>query len=118
VIAHIVLFKPRDSLGTEQRRAILDGVLAGVKRCPTVRACRIGRRVLHGLPGYEQAMREDYQYVLILEFETVQGLTDYLAHPEHARLAACFSTASAAALAYDYELVPLEAALLHAWNME
>ena len=110
MIAHIVLFKPHQSLEREQRRSILDAVITAVKRCPTVRSCRIGRRVVHGVAGYEQAMREDYQYALILEFDDVQGLTDYLLHPEHEQLGAFFSDAAAASLAYDYELLPLEGA--------
>jgi hypothetical protein len=109
MIAHIVLFKPPESLAVEQRRLILDAVVASLARCPTVRACRIGRRVVHGLAGYEQAMREDYQYALILEFDDVPGLTAYLAHPEHDKLGGFFSNA-AASLAYDYEFLPLDSA--------
>ena len=103
MIAHIVLFKPQQSLTTEQRRAILETVTNSLENCPTVRAWRIGRRVFHGLPGYEQTMRENYEYALMLEFDDVRGLTEYLVHPQHAQLGGLFSTASAAALAYDYE---------------
>lgn len=104
MITHIVLFKPQGSLTTQQRRSILDTVTASAARCPSVRACRIGRRVLHGLPGYEQAMREDYEYTLILEFDDVEGLRAYLTHPEHVRLGGFFTSAAAASLAYDYDL--------------
>ena len=103
MIAHIVLVKPQSTLAPEQRQKLSDAVQAGIRRCPTVRSCRIGRRVLHGLPGYEQMMREDYEYALILEFEDINGLTAYLAHPEHELLGHLFSEATAAALAYDYE---------------
>ena len=103
MIAHIVLFKPQESLTAARRQAIVEAVTHRLNRCPSVRAWRIGKRVLHGLPGYEQAMREDYQYALILEFDDVQGLTEYLVHPEHAQLGGFFSNAAAAALAYDFE---------------
>ena len=112
MIAHIVLFKAHESLTIAQKRAILDSVVAAVNRCPSVRECRIGRRIRHGMPGYEQAMREDYQFALILEFDDLQGLKDYLAHPEHQKLGRFFASASSASLAYDYEFVPLDRAHL------
>jgi hypothetical protein len=110
VITHIVLFKPQVSLTTDERRSILDAVTASATRVPGVRACRVGRRVLHGLPGYEQAMRQDYEFALILEFDDVDGLRAYLTHPEHARLGGFFTSAAAASLAYDYDLRDLQEA--------
>jgi hypothetical protein len=64
--------------------------------------------VLHGLAGYEQAMRENYEYALVLEFDDAEGLRGYLGHPEHERLGRLFAS-GAAALAYDYDLVELDA---------
>jgi hypothetical protein len=107
MIAHVVLFRPQVTLSAEHRLAILNSLSAALKRCPTVRRCRIGRRVQHGLPGYEQAMREDYEYALILEFDDMQGLREYLTHPEHSTLGGFFTSAAAASLAYDYELTDL-----------
>jgi hypothetical protein len=106
MISHVVLFKPEDSFTDARRGILIDAVTNAVTRCPTVRACRVGRRTLHGLPGYEQAMREDYEYALVLEFDDLQGLRDYLTHPEHTRLAELFVSGSAS-LAYDYEMVDL-----------
>jgi hypothetical protein len=57
-------------------------------------------------------MREDYQFALVLEFDDLQGLKDYLAHPEHEKLGGFFASASSASLAYDYEFVPLDRAHL------
>jgi hypothetical protein len=107
MISHIVLFRPPQTLGPEQKAAIVQHLQAAIAECPTVRACRIGRRVTHGLPGYEQHMPEDYQYALILEFENVEGLTAYLQNPAHAAIGGLFTSAAAASLAYDYELVDL-----------
>jgi hypothetical protein len=110
MIAHVVLFKPQASLSGEQKRQVLDAVKSAVASCPTVRACRIGRRIRHGLPGYEQGMREDYEYALMLEFDDVQGLREYLTHPTHNRIGAFFTSAASTALAYDYDLQDLGAA--------
>ncbi|MGH9370498.1 MAG: Dabb family protein [Vicinamibacterales bacterium] len=105
----MVLFAPKVSPSAAERRAVLEAVTAAVTRCPTVRGCRVGRRVLHGLPGYEQSMREDYEYALLLDFDDVEGLRAYLNHPAHSRLDEVFASA-AASLAYDYEFLGLDEA--------
>jgi hypothetical protein len=107
MIAHTVLFQPGPSVGPETKAGILESLARAIRQCPTVRACRIGRRIRHGLRGYEQQMREDYQYLLILEFDDLEGLRAYLEHPAHGAIGAFFTRATAASLAYDYEVVDL-----------
>ena len=108
MICHIVLFKPKPGLGQAERLAIVEHLKAAIAQCPTVRRCRVGRRVLHGLPGYEQLMAEDYQFALVLDFDDVEGLKGYLQNPAHAGIGGLFTTAASASLAYDYEVVALE----------
>ena len=56
-------------------------------------------------------MREDFEYVVIIEFDDVEGLTRVSRRiPKHAAIGGHFMQASAAALAYDYEMVDLESA--------
>jgi hypothetical protein len=110
MITHIVLFKPRPSLTGDQRRAVLESLVTSMKQFATVRGCRIGRRVRHGLPGYEQTVREDYEYALMLDFDDVKGLTDYLQHPAHSALGHFFTSSADASLAYDYQMMSLEEA--------
>jgi hypothetical protein len=104
VIAHVILFKPKHSLTDADRRAVLDGLRAAAAGIPSIRRMRIGRRLRHGRSGYEQLMREDFEYAVIVEFEDVAGLTAYLAHPQHAAIGQHFTQSAAAALAYDYEM--------------
>ena len=110
MIAHTVLFQPGPSVGPETKAAILESLTRAIRQCPTVRACRIGRRIRHGLSGYEQQMREDYQYLLVLEFDDLEGLRAYLQHPAHNSIGGFFTSAAAASLAYDYEIVDLREA--------
>jgi stress responsive alpha/beta barrel protein len=110
MIAHTVLFQPGPSVGPETKAAILEGLTRAIRQCPTVRACRIGRRIRHGLPGYEQQMREDYQYLLVVEFDDLDGLRAYLADPAHGAIGGFFTSAASASLAYDYEVVELSEA--------
>jgi hypothetical protein len=111
LIAHVVLFTPHASWSEEQRRQVVDAITQAVTLCPSVRECRVGRRVRHGLPGYEQAMRENYEYALVLGFDDVEGLREYLAHPAHGPIGSLFSAGGAASLAYDYEMATIGEAL-------
>ena len=83
MIAHVVLFQPGASVGAETQGRDPASLDARDRQCPTVRACRIGRRIRHGLPGYEQPMREDYQYAAGARVRRSGGAAAYLEHPAH-----------------------------------
>ena len=104
MIAHVVLFTPRTDLPPDAWRELLDALARTALTVPNVRRFRVGRRVTHGLPGYERAMRDDYQYAAIVEFDDLDALKSYLAHPSHADLGAHFTRSAARTLAYDYEV--------------
>jgi hypothetical protein len=103
VIAHLVLFRPRSDLPEITRRALADALTTAVRDIPSVRRARVGRRLTHGRP-YEALMRVHYEYAAVLEFDDLEGLRAYLAHPAHDALAARFFEAFDEALMYDYEL--------------
>jgi hypothetical protein len=104
VIAHIVLLQPREDLSEAQRRAALETLTRAAAEVPEIRSLRLGRRVTHGLPGYEQQMTQDYEFALIIEVDDVPALKRYLTAPAHRALGDLFATATAAALAYDYDM--------------
>jgi hypothetical protein len=104
MIAHIVLLQPRGDLTEDERRAALDTLAAAAADVPEIRRFQLGRRVKHGLPGYERLTTQDYEFALIIEVDDVAALTRYLQAPAHAALGHLFYTATSAALAYDYEL--------------
>jgi hypothetical protein len=107
MIVHVVLFRPKKDLPSDER-ATLVGLLTNAARdIPAIRRFRVGRRIRHGLQGYEQAMREDYEYALIVEFDDLDSLMRYLAHPAHAAVGRHFTQSADAALAYDYQLLDL-----------
>ena len=106
MIAHIILFAPRPDLSPAQREDILTAFTRATTAVPAVKNVRVGRRILHGLPGYEQMMRTDFEYAAIVEFDDVTGLQEYLRHPAHAAAGRHFSESAVASLAYDYALVP------------
>lgn len=105
MIAHVVLFSPKPDLGEADRRALIEALVAAAGDIPTITRFRVGKRVLHGMPGYEQVMRDGYEFAAIVEFENVDGLKTYLAHPSHAVIGQHFTTSASKALAYDYAIV-------------
>jgi len=102
VIAHIVLLQPRPDLTDAQRADALAQLSKAAAGVPEIRAIRLGRRIKHGLPGYEQLMQQDFEYALIVEVDDVEALKRYLQAPAHAALGDLFYRATSAALAYDY----------------
>lgn len=105
MIAHVVLIQPRADLERRELEATVTDLESAAREIPSIRRLRIGRRVRHGLPGYEQSMTRDFSYAVIIEFDDQAGLEEYLRHPSHAALSRHFATAGEQALAYDYEIV-------------
>ena len=103
MIAHIVLLQPRPDLTAAQRGEALATLERAAADVPEIRNFRLGRRVKHGLPGYEQLMPQDFEFALIIEVDDVEALKRYLRAPAHVALGQLFYTATSAALAYDYE---------------
>ena len=103
MIAHIVLLQPKPDLSEQQRTEAIDTIRRSAANLPDVRRFRLGRRVKHGLPGYEQLMPQDFEFALIVEVDDIDRLKRYLQAPAHAALGHLFYTATTAALAYDYQ---------------
>ncbi len=104
MIVHVVLFSPRPDLSAANRAALLAALESASQNIPSIKRLRIGKRVKHSLPGYEQMMRDDYEYAVIIEFDDVEGLKAYLQHPAHAAAGHHFTASASKALAYDYEV--------------
>lgn len=103
MIAHVVLFRPRPHLSAEERSALVDAFTRALQEITSIRRGRVGKRITHGR-GYEQAMREDYGYAAVLEFDDEAALKAYFEHPAHEALAERFFASFEAALMYDYEM--------------
>lgn len=103
MIAHVVLLQPKSELTDAQRTDALETIRRSAADLADVRL-RLGKRVKHGLPGYEQLMTQDFEFALIVEAEDVAALKRYLTAPAHVELGQLFYSATSAALAYDYEL--------------
>ena len=104
MIVHVVLFSPKPALSATDRAAVLEAVSSAAREIPSIRRLRVGKRIKHALPGYEQAMPDDYEYAVVIEFDDVAGLKSYLQHPSHVAAGHHFTASASKALAYDYEV--------------
>ena len=105
MIVHVVLFQPRENLPEETKARLLDDMRQAAATIPSISRFRVGRRVKHGLPGYETSMHDNYGFAALIEFEDAGGLTTYLQHPSHQAIGAHFTISAQRALAYDFEIV-------------
>lgn len=105
MIAHVVLFSPKPDLPDPERRALIEALVRAAADIPSIRRFRVGKRVKHWMPGYEQLMQDDYEFAAIVEFDDLEALKVYLAHPSHAVIGQHFTSSAAKSLAYDYAIV-------------
>src|SRR5262245_50034552 len=54
MITHVILFKPRPELTADERQALLKSLEAAAAKIPSIGRIRLGARIQHGRPGYEQ----------------------------------------------------------------
>lgn len=102
MISHVVLFRPRATLSSAERTALIESLKAAVTGIPSITRTTIGRRILLNRPGYETQMAEHFEYSAILEFASEADLRAYLDHPAHVSLGRLLFTAAEAVLAYDF----------------
>ena len=109
MIAHVVLFRPKQSLSADDRRALMDALAHALANIPLIKRADIGRRKTLGRQ-YDAINSIQFPYAAILEFESEADLRAYLDHPAHQRLGEQFYLTSEVALAFDFEMLGPERA--------
>jgi hypothetical protein len=107
MISHVVMMKPRLDMSADDRHALVASFERAIREIPTVRAVRVGRRVVHGA-GYEQTAPDVADYLIVIDFDDLDGLQTYLQHPAHMEVGARFGQSLSAALVYDFEVGGIE----------
>jgi hypothetical protein len=102
MVSHLVILKPRTDLSAADRERLVAAFEHAITEIPSVRSVRVGRRVTHGA-GYEARMPDAADYFVMIDFEDVAGLTEYLHHPAHEELGARFNDSLAAGFVFDFE---------------
>jgi hypothetical protein len=111
LIAHLVLFRPKEELTAAERTAFVDALAQAFVDIPLIKRAHVGRRLTIGR-AYDTENQEQFPYAAILEFESEDALRRYLDHPAHQRLGEQFYFASERALVFDFELTTDPRALL------
>lgn len=104
MIAHLVLFTPRPSLSPDERAALVGDLERALQAIPEIRRARIGRRRVLGY-AYDVVGPVQFEFVVLLEFDSEADLGGYLQHPAHVALGQWFHHGATAALAADFEVV-------------
>jgi len=103
MISHVVLFRPRLDLTTDERAALVEAFERALRDIPTIRGVRVGRRVIFGA-AYEANTPDAIEFLIAIDFDDLTGLQSYLQHAAHADLGARFIDASSAAVVYDFDV--------------
>jgi hypothetical protein len=111
MIAHVVLFRPKAGLSTDERQGFVDALDHALKNIPLIKRATIGRRITLGRL-YDQQNPADYPFAAILEFENEADLRAYLDHDAHQALGQQFYLKADAALVFDYAAVARAAELV------
>jgi hypothetical protein len=107
MVFHLVVMKPRADLSPSERDRLVAAFELAIAEIPTVRHVRVGRRVTHGA-AYEARMPDAADFFILIEFEDLAGLAEYLRHPAHEELGARFNDSLAAGFVWDFEEAGLD----------
>ena len=104
MIAHIVLFRPKDRLKTADLRSFAQSFQAACRNIESVRRARIGR-ILEATAAPDLKLGDKtYSVAAVLEFDDPAGLEAYLKHPVHEELGALFWRYCGSTMVVDAEM--------------
>lgn len=90
VIAHIVLFKPKDDLTAERTRLFAQQLRRTMCEIGSVARAHVGKRVEIDSGWPREFGDTAYEYSAVIEFADESGLVQYLRNPLHLELGRLF----------------------------
>jgi hypothetical protein len=107
MIAHIVLFSPKDGLNESEKRSLAQSVLNCVRSISTIKRATVGRSIVVDSGRARYFGHEAYEFAACLEFSTTEDLVSYLNHPMHQTLGRLFWEFCAKTTISEIEVVDL-----------
>lgn len=90
MVLHLVLYETKPGVTEPEITAFRSVLSDACTTIPSIRQVRTGRTVDLGI-GYEhRSAGQNFGYVAVFEFDSVDGLKAYMAHPAHTALAEQF----------------------------
>lgn len=90
MIAHIVLFSPKDHLDLSMKRSLAQSVINTCRSISSIHRAVVGRSVAIQA-GYDRFFGDKtYDFAAVLEFKERKDLVAYLNHPLHEELGKLF----------------------------
>lgn len=104
LLLHLVLFSPHPTLSRSEREAMASAMERAFTEIPGMARVRVGRRRVLGT-SYDDLSPVQFEFVAMLEFETLESLQTYLRHPAHTGLSQSFRSCAKVAFAHDFDIV-------------
>lgn len=98
MIKHIVLFKLKETLTADEKRAVGEAFKAAIEALPA----KISN-IRHIEVGLNINETESFDVALSSEFDTLDDVKSYSAHPDHVAAAAIIKAHASARSCVDYE---------------
>ena len=98
MVKHIVLFKLKENLSTEEKQAVIDKFKAAIEALPPVIPI-----IRHIFVGLNTNSAEKWDICLDSEFDTLADVNAYAVHPDHVAAAGLLKEVKADRACVDYE---------------
>ena len=96
-LQHIVAFRFTEPLSDQERIEIREHISSWPEKIGTMSKLRFGSDIT-------QRRNAGYDYLLLMEFESMKAMEEYRAHPVHREFESWLSGRSCEPMAFDYEL--------------
>jgi Stress responsive A/B Barrel Domain len=80
MLRHVAMFKFREGVTQEQKLASRDALADLKGTVPSLREMTVGLNLEHDL--YDRAVYRNWDMVLVSDFDDLEGLRSYFAHPD------------------------------------
>ncbi len=90
MLLHIVLYEPKPGMDETEVSTFKSVLRQACLDIPSIKQVRTGKTIDLGIGYEDRSSGQSFGYVAIFEFESIEGLKSYMAHPAHVALAEQF----------------------------